>query len=460
MIDRTFKPAMPSVAESGQPASTGAGLTPIQWLVCAIACLGFAFDLYETLMTALIVRPVLTTLGNMRPGTREFNLWVGLFFFLPGVAGGVFGLLGGYLADLLGRRRVLLWSILLYGFSAAAAAVASSLHLLLLLRCTTWIGTCVEQVAALAWLAELFPTPGQRQRVLGYTQAAFGLGGLMVTGAYYLAVTYAERLPAIHGGHEPWRYTLFSGLIPAIPLLLVRPFLPESPLWREKKAAGSLKRPSIKELFQPALRKTTILATLLVACTAALPFGAMQHTPRIVPGLAAVRSLPPRQIEQTVSAVYLMQELGSITGRLAFALVVAYFVTQRRLLRAFAGPALAVFVWVFFFAATRDLGLLKYGAFCAQLLFNAIYSFWGNYLPRMFPTHLRGTGESFALNIGGRTIGISAAVATTQLANVMPGAGAAQRLAHSAGAVSVFALAAILIASFWLREPEGNQLPD
>ena len=155
-----------------------------------------------------------------------------------------------------------------------------------------------------------------------------------------------------------------------------------------------------------------------------------------------------------------MQELGSITGRLAFALVVAYFVTQRRLLRAFAGPALAVFVWVFFFAATRDLGLLKYGAFCAQLLFNAIYSFWGNYLPRMFPTHLRGTGESFALNIGGRTIGISAAVATTQLANVMPGAGAAQRLAHSAGAVSVFALAAILIASFWLREPEGNQLPD
>jgi hypothetical protein len=32
--------------------------------------------------------------------------------------------------------------------------------------------------------------------VLGYTQAAFGLGGLMVTGAYYVAVTYAERFPA------------------------------------------------------------------------------------------------------------------------------------------------------------------------------------------------------------------------------------------------------------------------
>src|SRR5260370_16215952 len=117
--------------------------------MCGIACLGFAFDLYETLMTALIVRPVLSTLGNLRIGTPEFNLWVGLFFFLPGVAGGIFGLLGGYLTDRLGRRRVLVWSMLLYAFSACAAGFATSLPLLLFLRFTNLVCTLVQQVAGL-----------------------------------------------------------------------------------------------------------------------------------------------------------------------------------------------------------------------------------------------------------------------------------------------------------------------
>ena len=453
-----------SMADSGATKAGGVvrlpSLTSIQWLICGVAALGFAFDLYESLMTALIVAPVLTTLGRLKVGTSEFNLWVGLFFFLPALAGGIFGLFGGYLTDLLGRRRVLVWSILLYGFSACGASFSNSIRLLLLLRCTTWVGTCVEQVAAIAWLAELFPHPVRRARVLGYTQMAFGFGGLMVTGVYYLAVTYAEQLPAILGGHEAWRYTLLSGLIPAIPLMIVRPWLPDSPLWRDKKTKGVLKRPRLAELFQPALRKTTLVATLMMACSAALPFGALQHTPRIVPGLAQVRQLPPRQIQQTVSGVYMIQELGTLAGRLAFAMIVGYIVTQRRMLRVFVGPALAVFGWAFFFAATRNLGFLKIGVFCAHLLFNGLYSFWGNYVPRVFPTHLRGTGESFVINIGGRGIGILSAMIVTQLSNFMPGRGPAARLAHSAGTVAVFALVAILIASHWLREPESDQLPD
>jgi len=73
---------------------------------------------------------------------------------------------------------------------------------------------------------------------------------------------------------------------------------------------------------------------------------------------------------------------------------------------------------------------------------------------------MRGTGESFALNIGARVIGASAAVLTTQLANVIPGAGAAARLAYSAGTVAVLAYLLSLIGSFWLREPEGARLPE
>jgi hypothetical protein len=442
-------------------ASDGAHrLTPIQWLICAVACLGFAFDLYETLMLALIVRPALTSLGDLKPGTPAFNLWVGLLFFIPVAIGGVFGLLGGYLTDLLGRRRVLVWSILLYAFSACAASYATSVPELVVFRCTTMIGVSVEYVAALAWLAELFPHPKQRESVLAYTQSFYALGGLMVVGAYYFAVTYAERFPTIHGGHEAWRYTLLSGIIPAIPLIFVRPFLPESPVWREKKSQGTLKRPRIRELLRPALRRTTLITTFLVACSIALGYGALQHTVRIVPGLAEMRNLATRQVEQTVSNVQMFQEFGSLTGRAIFALLIVRVVTQRRRLCIGLGPMLIAVSWLFFYGSTHGLALLRLGVFLATLLFNVLHSFWGNYLPRVYPTHLRGTGESFAVNIGGKTIGVSAALLTTQLANIMPGPGAGARLAYSAGTVALLACVAGLIGSFWLPEPVGEQLPD
>ena len=165
-------------------------LTGVQWAICAVAALGFAFDTYELLVLPLIVRPALMEMAKVRPGSPEFNSWVGLLFYVPALAGGVFGLLGGYLTDRLGRRRVLVWSILLYAFSALGAGYATSLPMLLVLRCTTFVGVCVEFVAAVAWLAELFPERDRREKILGYTQALSSIGGLMVTAAYYLAVTY------------------------------------------------------------------------------------------------------------------------------------------------------------------------------------------------------------------------------------------------------------------------------
>ena len=96
-------------------------LTAIQWLICAIAVVGFAFDIYELLMLPLIVGPALQELLGAAPGSPEFQRWVGRLFYIPAVAGGIFGLLGGYLTDRLGRRRVLTWSILIYAFAAFPA---------------------------------------------------------------------------------------------------------------------------------------------------------------------------------------------------------------------------------------------------------------------------------------------------------------------------------------------------
>src|SRR5512134_3652620 len=199
--------------------------------------MGFAFDIYELLMLPLIVRPALQELVGAMPGSPEFQMWVGRLFYIPAFAGGIFGLLGGYMTDRFGRRRVLTYSILVYAVSAFLSGFATSIEMLLVLRCLVFIGVCVEFVAAVAWLAELFPEPRRREKVLGYTQAFSSLGGLLVAFANGLAVKYAMSLPAITSlgeavianPHAPWRYTLMSGVIPAIPLIAIRPFLPESP---------------------------------------------------------------------------------------------------------------------------------------------------------------------------------------------------------------------------------------
>src|SRR3984885_2097531 len=141
------------------PAATAHRLTPVQWVICVMAAIGFAFDTYALLVLPLIVRPALMEIAKVKPGTPEFNHWVGLLFYIPAVAGGIFGLLGGYLTDRLGRRRILVWSILLYAFSALASGFATSAAALLLLRCTTFIGVSVEFVAAVAWLAGVFSRP-------------------------------------------------------------------------------------------------------------------------------------------------------------------------------------------------------------------------------------------------------------------------------------------------------------
>jgi MFS family permease len=435
-------------------------LTLTEWLICFVAALGFAFDIYELLMLPLIVGPALLELLGARPGSPEFNLWVGWLFWLPAIAGGVFGLLGGYLTDRFGRRRVLVWSILLYAFSAMAAGFAPSAGWLLFFRCTTFVGVCVEFVAAVAWLAELFPEPKRREAVLGYTQAFSSIGGLMVTGAYYLAVHYAESLPAIHGGHAPWRYTLISGVIPALPLMVIRPFLPESPTWKAKKEAGTLKRPSLGAIFQGDLKKVTLVTTLLFACSYGAAFGAIQQVPRIVPGLAEVSALARPDQQKVVSGVQAWQEVGGLAGRVLLAFLAVRVAGRRRLLRIFQGPGLVAVPIVFVWAAITDLDALKWGIFLVGLLTIAQFSFWGNYLPRVYPTHLRGTGESFAANVGGRMVGTSAAFVTATLANVMPGATPAVKLAWAAALVGTAVYVVGFVASSFLPEPKSEALPD
>jgi MFS family permease len=508
------------------PAAGAKRLTFTEWLICVMAAIGFAFDIYELLMLPLILRPSLQELvpGAM-PGSKLFNFWAGMMFWMPAIAGGVFGLMGGYLTDRLGRRRVLTWSILLYALSKFFAGFSTTAWALLILRSTAFVGVCVEFVAAVAWVAELFPDPKQREKALGYTQAFSSLGGLMVAVANGICIQLATSLPAISipaaltsifgtidpaHQHEPWRYTLISGLIPAIPLIVIRPFLPESPVWAQKRQAGTLKRPTIGALFSPELRRTTIVTAIGFACTLGTAFGAIQQMPQIVPGLPEVQAQAKQASENAVAAAKekglsdadklqavgggaaaryrqkmaseytKMQEVGGLVGRFLIAMVLAAGAMRwGSVLRMFQLPGLiftGLLFWFFLrapnqtffeipleavYLGTIPVTTMSIGIFLVGLCTVAQLSFWGNYLPHVYPVHLRGTGESFAANIGGRLIGTSAAALTAAVASFLPYKDNGPLEFSTAACVVGASICAIgLINSFFLPEPNPKTIAD
>src|SRR3954447_6445865 len=106
MNQRTRPPTLEIPTLSSSPSA--APVSPLtRWLIITLAAIGFAFDIYEILVAPLIVRPALLELGGISPGTPEFAYWSSMLIWMPAVSGGVFGLVGGYLTDYLGRRRVL-----------------------------------------------------------------------------------------------------------------------------------------------------------------------------------------------------------------------------------------------------------------------------------------------------------------------------------------------------------------
>jgi len=165
-------------------------------------------------------------------------------------------------------------------------------------------------------------------------------------------------------------------------------------------------------------------------------------------------------LEQTISGVQSFQEFGGLTGRLLLAFLATAIVSRRRLLHVFQLPGLIVLPIVFFLTPSVGLSLAQWGIFLVGLATIAQFSFWGNYLPRVYPTHLRGTGESFAANVGGRMIGTCAALVTTQLVTSMPGGSVPVRLAYASAIVGTAAYIIGVAASFWLPEPKTADLPD
>lgn len=544
-------------------------LTVTQWLIIVIAAIGFLFDTYELLMTPLVGVPAIAELLQVPANNPLVTKWIGNLIWLSALCGGVFGLLGGWLIDRFGRKRIMALSIFVYSLSPVAAAFSTTLGWFVFFRCTTFIGVCVEFVAAITWLAELFPDKRRKEIVLGSTQAFASVGGLLVTGVNVWVVAHANTLPAlplpeIFNAHGAWRYLLFTGLVPAILIAFLLPFVPESQVWRERRQAGTLKRPSFGELFAPELRRVTLVTALLSACAYAAAFGALQLTPlRVAPGLPELAeqraALRPLQVEASQlntnllavmpaflqaekdvpglaevaaqraktriaqraarkadnkellatlgarfsqletnlvqlteskpdakkavverekimkligdnrevqepfdtavkasgNTIQLYQELGGLIGRILLAVLLVVAITRRNLLRLFLVPGLVLFPVTYWVLYHQSADAMQWGILLCGLMVVAQFSYFGEYLPKVFPLHLRGTGGSFATNVGGRMIGTSAAFLTTNIIAPMVGAKTTfDSVAIAAGIVGTTVFIIALAATFFLPEPK------
>ncbi len=435
----------------------------VRILVLLVASIGFLFDTYELLMFPVIGSSALSELLKAPADSDIVRLWAGRMLWIAALAGGFFGLLGGWMIDRFGRRTIMVASILAYSISPVAAAFSTELWQLILFRSTTFIGVCVELVAAVTWLAELFQDKRSRELAIGWTLATASLGGILVTEVFNVIVASAKAgtLPALPiafpEGHDPtnlaWRYTLLTGLIPGALILFLLPFVPESRVWLERKRAGTLRRPNFGELFSPALLRTTLVTAGLSACGYAAAFGALQLTPlQMVPGLPAVAEVrkehgpaikaatekrdatpegsdarkaagkdlakvaaPVRQIiEETRGNIQRWQELGGLTGRILLAALLI-FVPSRWLLRLFLVPGVIVFPYTYLVLYQGEYNTFALAIFFCGLFTVAQFSFISEFLPKVFPVHLRGTGGSFATNVGGRMIGTMAATFNTEI---------------------------------------------
>ena len=483
------------------------------WLIIIIASIGFLFDTYELLMTPLAAPPAIAELLGVQLADPLVSLWTGRLLWITALCGGVFGLIGGALTDRLGRKFVMAASIFVYSLSPFLAAYSTTLAWFIFFRSTTFIGVCVEFVAAITWLAEVFEDKKQREKWLGITQAFASLGGILVTAINVWILANIENLPdfglpLVPNGSEPasWRYLLCTGLLPAIPIALLLPFVPESRIWKERRAAGTLKRPKISALFAPEFRRVTIVTAMLSACAYGIAFGALQLTPlRIAPGLpelaeqskalgqlkkeaaALTKSLGEtqadsadrkliseklsdikkkqdplnKQVKEVGNTVQFYQEIGGLIGRILLACLIIFGISRVMLLKVFQIPALFMIPLAYFFLFQSGGSSFYWAYGVCGLLTVAQFSYFGEYLPKVFPLHLRGTGGSFATNVGGRMIGTSMAFVTTNV--VAPFIAGKEALtpmimAQAAGYVATTIAVLAFIIGFFLPEPKGEVL--
>jgi len=188
--------------------------TPAQRRTLLAAALGWALDAFDAMLYSLVLALLMRDLGM----TKTVAGTLGTLTLL---ASGIGGVLFGFLADRIGRKRALMASILTYSACSFASGLATSISMLAVARFVLGLGMGGEWNTGATLVAETWPTE-VRAKAISIVQSSWALG-------FAAAALVAGPVARYYG----WRSVFFVGILPAIVTWWIQRRVPESEMWRE-----------------------------------------------------------------------------------------------------------------------------------------------------------------------------------------------------------------------------------
>jgi MFS family permease len=433
VIDRAARKyfVVRSQTELINPPSSSAASTKGKWLVLAAAFLGWMFDGLEMGIFPVVARPALQELLGTQ-ADEQVGPWMGYItaFFLLGAAGG--GLVFGWLGDKIGRVRAMVASILMYSLFTGACYFAGAAWQLGLFRFLAALGMGGEWSLGVALVVECWPD-NQRPLMAGVIGAAANVG-------YCIVGVVTWMIPV---RPDSWRWVMLAGAAPALLALGISAFVPESERWKESVKTRTVH--PLAEVFGRQLWKTTVLAIALASVALIGTWGSVQWLPLWADKMASGTLHSAKGITMftmslgAIIGCFLGPWIGNLMGRRP-----AYFILCTASLLSCA----VLFRMVDTFGAAFLAGAFVVGAATA-----AFYGWLPLYLPELFPTRARATGQGVSFNAG-RILAAVGAITQGYLVSHFAGSYA------KAGAV-VTLVYVIGMALIWLgKETKGRPLPE
>ncbi|MGB8011295.1 MAG: MFS transporter [Terriglobales bacterium] len=231
--------------------------TPAQRRTLLAAALGWMLDAFDAMLYALVLTYVMRDLGMSKATS-------GFLYTLTLLASGIGGLLFGFLADRVGRKRALMFSILTYSICSFASGLSTTVLMLAVFRFILGLGMGGEWNTGATLVAETWPD-ALRAKALAIVQSSWAIGYAMAALVAGIVLRYAN-----------WRFVFFVGILPALVTLWIRRGVPESEMWRDRQAGApqpdcaggsrtgvSALHESFFLIFRAPYRKSTIALFLL-----------------------------------------------------------------------------------------------------------------------------------------------------------------------------------------------------
>lgn len=400
------------------------------------AFLGWMFDGMEMGIFPLVARPALQEMQLKAgiAGEQFVQNWMGIVtaLFLLGAACG--GLAFGWLGDRIGRVKAMTWSILCYSIFTGCGYFATEPWHLGFFRFIAALGMGGEWALGVALVMECWPEK-LRPLMAGLIGAAANFG-------YALIATIAILVPITP---TSWRWVMMVGAAPALLTFFIRLFVPESEKWKAASQTEEAKTTPLQEIFSPRLRKNTLLAIAFASIALMVTWGIVQWIPLWADEMTKGKQPKVKGYIQLVSSI------GAIIGCILAPLIGGHL--GRR--PVYFGLCLSSFVmcsWLFRgFTEFNALFLVVVGL--VGLTTAAFYGWLPLYLPELFPTRVRATGQGLAFNFGR----VLAAAGAWQMPNLMA---FFDKSYPKAGAAIVFIYLVGMVIIWFAPETKGKPLPE